>query len=244
MAFAARGMSRVTYRDADSLTYMEGIGAGRPEATVCPDVVFAHPPPDAAEPAPTAGRVTVGVGVMAYGGWSNPGEGDVYQRYLAMLTEVVTGIVQAGDAVRLLVGQPIDLPTAQLLLSGLSPEIAAQVEPAEFREMPGLLETVGQCDLVVATRYHNVVAALLMRRPVVSLSYAPKNAVLLRDVGMSEFDRRVEDADAGWVLARVRGLRSGKARLPADADARLTDWGSRVRAEVARVSETYPSPST
>ena len=241
MAGAARLMTEVSYRDADSLRYMEGIGAGRADARVCPDVVFAHDLPDVPAAQPTRARATVGVGVMAYGGWSKTGDGDVYEAYLAMLATVVDEIVRAGDRVRLIVGQPIDLSVAEDLLVRLAPEVATVVEPATYEEMPGLLRVMGECDVVLATRYHNVVSALLVRRPVVSLSYAPKNAEVLRALGIEGSDRAIEEADAVWVLERLRAIRTGRTGLPPEADDKLTEWSGLVRVEVDRIARLRAS---
>lgn len=245
MNLAARLMTRISYRDEDSRAFMADIGAGRDDATVCPDVVFAHPVPASPAADPTAAQATVGVGVMAYDGWDRAGSGAVHNRYVEMMAEVVTAVVESGDRVRLLIGQPIDIPTAEQLFGMLPPHVAERVEPAQFEPMPGLLRAIGACDLVVATRYHNVVAALLMRRPVVSLSYAPKNAELLRAFGCDTAmcDRSLEEADAGWVIERLRAVRTGRMGLPDDADARLMQWAEQVREEVRRVSDLAPRSS-
>ena len=38
---------------------------------------------------------------------------------------------------------------------------------------------------VVATRYHNVICALKLAKPVVSVGYAAKNVAIMADMGLS-----------------------------------------------------------
>lgn len=105
----------------------------------------------------------------------------------------------------------------------------------EIHDFDDLLDAVGATDLVIATRYHNVVAALMMRRPVVSLSYAPKNGDLLREVGIEGFDRRVEEATPAWVIDRVDAIRSGRSAFGGPVWEILDDWDQAVRDEAIRV---------
>ncbi|MGZ8999043.1 MAG: hypothetical protein ACXW2T_09320, partial [Allosphingosinicella sp.] len=88
-------------------------------------------------------------------------------------------------------------------------------------------------DVVVATRFHNVVSALIQGRPILSIGYATKNDVLLAEAGMGElcqhiehlelellkdqfrvmFDRREEFADG----ARRMSSTSGREAISPDA---------------------------
>lgn len=242
-AAATRLATSVSYRDEDSRDFMSGIGAGRADARVVPDVVFAHPVPDARPPDPASATPTVGLGVMAYGGWTRHGEGPLYERYVATLAEVVTRLSEQGCAVRFLVGQPVDLPAVQDVIYACEPQVAARLVMPDVTDFAGLLEAVAATDLVVATRYHNVVAAVMMRRPVVSVSYAPKNAALLDALGVQGADRAVEHADAAWILARIADIRAGRAGLTTAATQQLDEWAAHVRDEVRTVLATARAPS-
>ncbi|MDP1368913.1 hypothetical protein Q6248_28485, partial [Klebsiella pneumoniae] len=48
-----------------------------------------------------------------------------------------------------------------------------------------LMREIGKTDIVVVTRYHNVVCALKLARPTISLGYAQKNDELL-----AQYDQR------------------------------------------------------
>lgn len=234
--WAARLASTVSYRDSGSRDFMDGLGAGRVDATVVPDLVFGHEVPSAPPAAPTASTLTVGLGVMAYGGWSSLGEGPVYQAYLACLVEVADSVLAAGHSLVLLVGQPCDRPVVDDLRARLRPEHRARAVVPGIDDFADLLGAVGATDVVVATRYHNIVAALMMNRPVVSLSYAPKNAALLRDLGVVGFDRPIEEATPPWVLDRLREIHSGQGPFVDQVWQSVDQCAAHVRREVARVA--------
>lgn len=234
---ATRLASHVTYRDEGSRIFMAGIGADRSDARVCPDLAFGFLAPDATPPEPMSDPLTVGVGAMSYGGWSRLGEGPIYDTYVECLTGVVTALTADGHRVRFLVGQPCDLPVVHDIIARCPAEVSAGLEVPEIETFSQLLHAVAATDVVIATRYHNVVAALLMRRPVVSLSYAPKNVELLSPLGLSGFDCSVETASVQWVLDRVADYHTGRATLDEANSDLLTQWTAQVHEEIRRTAQ-------
>ena len=49
------------------------------------------------------------------------------------------------------------------------------------------MHQMAETRIVVATRFHNVVCALKMKKPTISIGYASKNDVLLAEMGLAEF---------------------------------------------------------
>lgn len=233
MRFAARLATEVTYRDEASRAYMESVDPRTGEHAVVCDLVFADVLPGTG----SAGRqdlsrrpLTVGLGIMAYEGWAGDNNGSALVRYTTEMTRVVRGIIIAdGDEVRILVGQPIDDLAVEAVLAGLDDLEREHVVFAPAREFTDLFREVARTDIVVATRYHNLVAALMMRRPVVSVSYAVKNPALLERVGMPGHDCPIEDVDADWVLTQVRELIASGANFPPSVVAVLDSWRGLAR---------------
>lgn len=232
----ARLANTISYRDEESRDYLRTHCHVERDARVCPDLVFGHPAP-LFPPADTrCESIRIGVGVMHYGGWSQGREGPAYDRYIQTLSDTVVLLRKSGHSVSFLVGQPVDIPAVQDVIVRCANAGIQGLEVPAIETFDDLLESVAKTDLVIATRYHNVVAALLAGRPVVSLSYAPKNRALLRQLGLDAFDRPVETADPAWILDRIGELRARRCRLPEDTDSLLRAWADDVRNEVARVA--------
>ena len=65
-----------------------------------------------------------------------------------------------------------------------------------------ILET----ELIVATRFHNIVAALSAGRPAISIGYAEKNDALLEQVGLGAFCQWIEGLDTSRLIADFQTL--------------------------------------
>ena len=69
---------------------------------------------------------------------------------------------------------------------------------------------IAETDLVVATRYHNVVCALKLGRPTMSIGYADKNDVLLDEMGLGNFCQHIEHLDVDLLIQQFRRLAAGR----------------------------------
>lgn len=231
----ARLATRVTFRDVASRDYMSALGAGCEEALVVPDLVYGTTLP-AARPIDTqAEHLRVGLGVLDYDGWPRTADRAPRRRYVQTLVEVVEALHAQGHTVSLLCGQPCDESLVQEVVAGCRPHIAAGLECPQTPDLDSLLEVMGDLDLVVATRFHHVVAATMMGRPVVSVSYAPKNGELLRDLGIPDRDAFIEEATSSWVLAQVSRARDLHETEAAGVAATLREWHEQVAGEVRTV---------
>ena len=235
MVWSARHATYVSYRDEASRAYMAALDVDVSRSPVIPDVVFAREIPQPSPVRPAGRPLRVGIGVMAYAGWSDS-ESGVYERYIRTLATVVRSVLSRGDEVVFLTGQPVDELAVRDVLNASRTAESTTVSIPQVRDFDALVRAIGGTDLVVATRYHNVVAALMSDRPVIALSYAAKHGELLRAAGIEESVRAVEDADPAWILGRIEAVRAGLAQTRAAPRARA-GWGDRVRADVDRVTE-------
>jgi polysaccharide pyruvyl transferase WcaK-like protein len=223
-----------TYREVSSLEFARSIDAAGPRDAVLPDLVFSLPLPPDLRLAPEWPPRTIGVGVMGYSGWNVGGErgARIYADYLARLTRVVDALLAQGLTVRLLIGnrsgdlEPVrDLMTAHAGKPGaerlIAPPIASYVD---------VLREIAACDLVVATRFHNVLKACKLGRPVVSIGYASKNDDLMREMDLGRFCHGIETFDPQAVLAHVREI----AAMPAPPTATMTRKVAEYRAALDR----------
>lgn len=185
-----------SYRDANSKNYMDGIGLERPDDAVTPDLAFALPLPPPAPPAHD-GRQTIGVGLMGYAGWKHS-QADgraIYTTYTAKMTQFVAWLVEKGYGVRLIMGDEGDvqaLKDVSLAIAAQPGDLSAHVIAEPAQSLTEVMRQIDGTELLVATRFHNVVCGLMMGKPVISLSYARKNDVLLDEMGLHDFCQHIE----------------------------------------------------
>lgn len=196
MVRAARQAASRSFRDDGSRAFLAALGATTAGDPVVPDVVFglSHLPPT---PVRTTAPLRVGLGVMAYYGWENdPTRGSaVFERYVARLAELARGLLDDGHELRILIGEHSDEIAVARLTQVLGPDVAPRIAVEPISSIEELLGQIDQVDVVVATRFHNVVGALMMERPVVSIGYAAKNQEVLERYGLGAHHHPVDDFD-------------------------------------------------
>ena len=206
MRRTVRNCTIITYRDEVSRSFMAGIGEPSPAISVQPDVAFALPRPDG-DHRGAGTPLHVGLGLMAYYGWSNDAaEGEeIFVRYIAEMAKIGAEILGRGDTLRLLVGEQSDEAAVSALITALEQErgssVADLVTVEPIATFADLLLQVGHTDAVIATRYHNVIAGLMMSRPTVSIGYAQKFRAVMTDYGLGGYCHDVEQVDATSVIA-------------------------------------------
>jgi polysaccharide pyruvyl transferase WcaK-like protein len=212
---SAAAMARYrSYRDANSKTYMRCIGLDRPGDPVTPDLAFRLPTPQAAPKA--GGRRVIGVGMMGYAGWKHSqSDGQaIYRAYTAKMAQFVSWLIGEGYAVRLIMGDEGDIPAVQEVTRavGAAPGgMAAHLTFERGRSLTEIMQQLGETELLVATRFHNVVCGLMMGKPVISLSYARKNDVLLEEMGLGAFCQHIESFSLDILKAQFQQLMQDRA---------------------------------
>jgi len=207
---AARLAYYRSYRDAGAREALRQRGIDTARDHVYADLAFALPcPPD--EPgAPDL----VGVGVMEYRG-SNDERGhaeDIYSAYVIAMKQFVRWLVESGRKVRLFVGDTngSDDRVVQEILADLR-ESRPGLDPSQVVAEPtvsfaDVMREMSPCGSVVAIRYHNLVAALKLSKPTISISYSPKHDVLVSEFGLSGFSQPVNALDVDRLIEQFTGL--------------------------------------
>lgn len=212
---AARLASYRSFRDPISRDAMRQMGVDTSGDRVYPDVAFALPVPRD-EP----GTVdAVGVGVMDfYGGSDDRREANqIHASYVEKIKHFVLWLIDNGHRVQLLTGDPADERIVQETLAhvrGQRPELApSRIMAQPIFSLHELMRQMASVDTVVATRYHNIVCALKMAKPTVSIGYAAKHDVLMADMGLSEFCQSAKSLDVDLLIKQFTELQNRSAQL-------------------------------
>lgn len=211
--WAARLAHYRSYRDVQSREAMAARGLNRRDP-LYPDLAFGIPAPpyDPGEPG------TVGIGVMEYSGGNDDRQraAAIHAAYVHTMKRFAGWLLDNGYRVRLFVGDADDEPIADEVLAYLRdsrPDLAgaASVEPvSSFAELTQVMQRVA---IVVATRFHNVVCAVLLAKPTISLSYAPKSAAIMADAGLADFNLAAGSLDLAELVERFAELERHAAEL-------------------------------
>ncbi len=212
----ARLASYRSYRDAYSRDAMRQRGIDTAGDRVYPDLVFGVPTP----PYDPGDPQLVGVGVMAYYGGNDdrPQAGQIHSAYVQKMTRFVGWLVDTGHKVRLFGGDgKFDLAVAEQIAADVRssrPDLdpsRVTIEPvSSYQE---LLRGMAPVGLVVATRYHNVMAALKLCKPTISLGYSRKFISLMGDMGLAEFNQFAYSLDVDRLIERFTELESRRTEL-------------------------------
>ena len=229
---ALRLAGRRVYRDSGTLDYLQAAGL-RNAGHVCPDLVFSFPTralPVRPASAGTAQRVMVcPISQRAF----RKQPGNAYERYIDTLLSVCSELAGAGYAIRLansqvdMDGQMLrDVATALRGRAGPS----ANIEIREATTVPEYLALAAEADVVVASRMHGLLLALLAGTPVVGISYTRKVRQVLQDVGCESSCIDLGDVTASSLMALVKKA----IDLPLADRQRLEQTKSSMRSELAR----------
>ena len=160
----------VSYRDQRSLEFMRSIGRDVARDRVLPDLALALDPPDR-EPKTASRESPVAIGVLARLNW--PGRDREYDRYESGLVELIERLAVDRRRILLVTGDEADVDTQHAIVRRMNGS-SARVVARECHSFDDVLKAAAECDAMVASRYHNLVAAVVAGIPVVSLGYGPR----------------------------------------------------------------------
>ena len=201
---AARLAHYRSFRDALSRDAMGAMGVDTSRDDVYPDLVFALPAPVAeVEPG------SVGVGVMEFHGGSDDRKdaAEIHESYVDAMRRFVRRLVDDGCRVRMLTGDEVDHAVVRDVLADVRasrPDLAEDALVFEPTETLGEVMTqIAKVEVVVGTRYHNVVCALKLAKPTVSISYSAKSDRAMTEMGLGDYTQDARSVDVDKLVEQV-----------------------------------------
>jgi polysaccharide pyruvyl transferase WcaK-like protein len=207
------------YRDNSTKQYLTDIGFCTTNDKVYPDLVFSFP--QAAVPRQNSKknrRPVVGLGLMAYPTKYIAGQNiETQQANLEDLALFVKWLLVNDYNVRLLIGDRVDLDVIQdfrvVLTDRLSGFDDDRIIYEPISSVEGLLSQIAATDIVVATRFHNVLLSLLCDKPVIAISFHHKCESLMSDMGLSAYCLDIGELNAERLIEKFRDLNSNASKL-------------------------------
>jgi polysaccharide pyruvyl transferase WcaK-like protein len=215
-----------SYRDEHSAARLRSCGIPTAGDAIVPDLAFSLRPAlleggaPPALPTDAVPPARVAVGLFNYRGRGRGGAAAAaaYAGYLERIAALIARLSGSGYAVRIIIG---DLAYDAEVLEDVRGHLSARgldatqsgiaTEPAASWEQ--LLGQLREVDFVIASRFHNVLLALLLGKPVVSVSYEAKNEALMQQMGLGGFCQTLEELDVERLLAQFGALETEAAAL-------------------------------
>ncbi len=203
-----------SYRDSFSRNYLQGIGFESNNDAVYPDLAFSLPMsimPRSANH--DRQKPVVGIGVMDYSGQrGDEQEGEaIYQEYIDKTSSFVTWLLKHNYRVRVLSGDGLydgrprkDLRKS-LEMRGFK-YANGQFLDEEPLSVEQLLSHIASTDFVISPRYHNILLAIMLNKPVISLSYNEKFESLMAGVGLAEYCQHIEQLNVDRLIKQFKKL--------------------------------------
>ncbi|MCE7985808.1 MAG: hypothetical protein DYG89_31915 [Caldilinea sp. CFX5] len=186
-----------SYREMAAFNYLQSLGYDTSRDTLYPDLVFSLP--KASLPVPkklSATPTVVGLGLINYYGWLAVTGESVYQKYFSKIKHFVTWLLRAGFTVRVISGDIADMRPVREITEFVKeegePHWQEKLIVQEITNVNDLFYQIAQTDIIVASRFHNVLCSLMLGRPVISLGYHEKNDLLMKEMGLGRYCQHIE----------------------------------------------------
>jgi polysaccharide pyruvyl transferase WcaK-like protein len=178
--------------------------------------------------------------------------GEIRSGYVEKMKSFTRWLVDNGRRVRLFVGDTnnADQHVVEEILADLrvhrpdlDPDWVVAEPVVTFADLARAMAPAG---LVVATRYHNVICALMLSKPTISIGYGEKNAVLMAGTGLAEYCQSVNSLDLERLIKQLTDLENQAPRLRqtiTEGNAAKTPLIERQLAELSEVLVPAPAPA-
>lgn len=213
-----------SYRDSFSRKYIESIGFKTNNDPIYPDLAFSLPRAMVPESNNRdRQRLVIGVGLLDYYGQGKAvrerGEREaIYRDYVNKLSTFVAWLFANKYTVRVLIGDVLyDSPVKEDLIELLRKR-ELKYEDGQFIDEPiltveQLLSQLGKSDIVVSPRFHNIILALMLNKPVISLSHNEKFDSLMAELEFAEYCQHIDHLDIDSLIERFMKLEKNAEKL-------------------------------
>jgi len=210
-----------SYRDNSTKQCLSDIGFRAENDPVYPDLAFSLPeatiPNHDGKKTKKSRRTVVGLGLMLYNEKYSAAGPSIQRAYLENLAVFARWLLLHEYDVRLLIGDRVDLDAIKefrdLLRDRLPKVDDERIINEPISSVEGLLSQIAATDIVVATRFHNVLLSLLCDKPVIAISFHHKCESLMSAMGLSAYCLDIDELKADSLIEKFCDLYTNAERL-------------------------------
>jgi len=119
-----------------------------------------------------------------------------------------------------------------------------KTQPFPVKPAPVARMSFTPADIATVTRFHNLVCALHVGTPCVSLGYAQKNQALLEEVDLGRFSQEVENFDLEILKRHTEKLIAERAAHAAAITRKVADYELQLKAQERLLTEEFLQPAS
>lgn len=243
MALSALGLAQQrVLRDQGSLDILRSFGFDAP-CDVSPDPAFHLTADSPGHPEDANGQPFAVISPIARNAWP-ASNGPSHEHYVQVLAECADALQGQGIAVRFACSQTrMDPPVIPQVQARMRADAAATTVLSP-RTVDEYLAAVRGARVVLASRLHALILAMVAGTPVVAISYARKVSQQMKDAGLTEFDIPYAQA----TMDRLRPALRAACEQSAGLSAAIHTTARRNRQQLDRhfdgLAALMPGPGT
>jgi polysaccharide pyruvyl transferase WcaK-like protein len=206
-----------SYRDEASKAYVRGIGFRAECDRVYPDLVFGLPEAFLSRDHARSGgtRRVVGLGLKVFEAKYSAADPrpETYTTYLESLAVFATWLLEHDYDIRLLLGDADTFVIEEfraVLQARLGSNDEKRIIEQPIASPQDLLAELAETDIVVATRFHNVLLALLLNKPVIAISFHHKCSSLMHQMKLSDYCHDIDNMNPNRLIVQFQELEQNR----------------------------------
>lgn len=205
-----------SYRDESSMDFLSGIGFNVGHDRVFPDLAFGLPETLLPYPRTSGQNRVVGIGLMTQDekySFANPHH-ETYEKYLHCLVLFATWLLANDYDIRIFVGDgdTFVIDDFKSLLDTSCTYDEGRVIDQPVTSVGEILAQIAATDVVVGTRFHNVLLALILNKPVIAISFHQKCISLMNYMNLSEYCHAIDHMNAAILISQFRNLQDASEK--------------------------------
>lgn len=228
VGWALRLATYRSYRDEGSRARISALLPRAQRDPVYPDLAFSLPRGLLVRARASPRSVAVGI-------YAIEGDTAAVARYVETIGQFLVYLLEAGYQPRVVYGdgEYDEAVCRQLMAWIVSKGLRERVVYEHADSFETLMSQIATCDLMVATRFHNVLLNLLFGNPVVSVSHMDKNDQLMKMMGLSEFTLPLAQATMAALVERFTRLEVARESLRQRIAARAEEFRDQLEVQYA-----------
>ena len=185
------------------------------ECKIYPDLAFSLPEnifPNTKER--DSNRTTIGIGLYDYH-YNKNSINNLDKKFLDYMDKIcilILWLLRRGYYIHILIGDiKYDNQARDILKSYLNVFLKKYdkelIIDNPISTVKQLIEQINETELVIATRFHNVLLATMLNKPVISIGYDIKNDALMKAFGLEQYCQRIDDFNIHRLICQFNELK-------------------------------------